>query len=51
MRASTRTRVVVASIAALASTFFSGCNDSNDVTSPGVAAVADVSGDWSGEYV
>ncbi len=35
----------------VSSTLLIGCNDSNDVAGPGpVGVVADVSGDWSGQY-
>jgi hypothetical protein len=51
MRASPRTRVIVASIAAAAAILIAACNDSNDVAGPGpVVVAADLSGDWNGTY-
>ena len=54
MRAHARKRRLLMSVALAAlaaSTLLIGCNDSNDVAGPGpVGVVADVSGNWSGQY-
>src|SRR4029450_10733031 len=52
MRASVRFLRIVALLipAAAAGLMAFGCNDSNDVTAPGMGAVANVSGSWSGQY-
>ena len=46
-----RALMSAALVALAASTLLVGCNDSNDVAGPGpVGVVADVSGNWSGQY-
>ena len=52
MRAFLRShRVLVASILASTAIAFVACSDSNNVAGPDPVDVADVSGDWSGQYV
>ena len=50
MRVRTR-RLILAVIAAIAAILYLGCNDANDVSSPGpTAAPANVAGTWSGTF-